>query len=102
MTRGSALTGALTVVVTRLAAAAFCLVTALYALLVYLPFSYQNFILPNLVPGLSTFAAWHPVLRGLVSDRSSLVVCLLSLVPVLWIAAMDVRSGRGAIVPVKG
>lgn len=85
-----------TVVVTRLAVAAFCLVTALYALLVYLPFSYQNFILPNLVPELSTFAAWHPVLRGLASDRSSLVVCLLSLVPMLAIAAFDILSGRGA------
>jgi hypothetical protein len=38
-------------VVTRLTAAAFFLLTAIYALLVYLPFSYQQFILPNLVPG---------------------------------------------------
>lgn len=89
-----------TVVVTRLAVAALCLMTALYALLVYLPFSYQNFILPDLVPGLSTFAAWHPVLRGLVSDRSSLVVCLLSLLPILGIAAFDILSGRRA--PARG
>ena len=44
-------------VVTRLATAAFFLLTATYALLVYLPFSYQQFILADLVPGLSTFVA---------------------------------------------
>ena len=49
-------------VVTRLITAAFFLLTAIYALLVYLPFSYQQFILPNLVPRLSTFVAWHHVL----------------------------------------
>jgi sulfatase-like protein len=133
----------LATVMARLTGAAFFLLTAIYALLVYLPFSYQQFILPNVAPGLSTFVAWHPVvfwgvllaiaasstrdlrnsttrvptavyllagalagawltyrplLAGLRSDRSSLVVCLLSLAPVLWIAGLDALSGRGLIV----
>ena len=124
-------------VLARVAAALFFLLTAVYALLVYVPFSYQQFILPEVVPGLSRLVAWHhvlfsavvamlavafigdwrnpatrvrtslflaaaagaaaavagrPLLPGLRSDGSSLVVCLAALVPVLWIAALDAIS----------
>ena len=126
-------------VLARIAAALFFLLTAVYALLVYVPFSYQQFILPDVVPGLSTLVAWHhvlfsavvamlavafigdwrspatrvrtsvflaaaagaaayvaarPLLPGLRSDGSSLVVCLAALVPVLWMAALDIMSDR--------
>src|ERR1700687_5929364 len=127
-------------VVTRLTTAAFFLLTATYALLVYLPFGYQQFILPDLAPGLSTFVAWHsvlfwavlvaiaatstgdfrsattrlqtavflvagalagtyltarPLLPDLLSDGSSLAVCLVSLAPILWMAGLGGVSGRG-------
>jgi hypothetical protein len=46
----------------RLGAAVFFVATSIYALLVYLPFSYQQFILSNVDPRLATFVAWHHVM----------------------------------------
>ncbi len=85
-------------ILARVVAAAFLLSTAAIALLIYVPFSYQQFILPQVVPGIASFIAWHPVLSRLGSDRTSLVVCLLSLAPVLLVAGFDAVRHRGRTV----
>jgi hypothetical protein len=46
-------------VVTRALVSVFWLASALYALLSAIPFAYTQFLEPQLVPAINTFAAWH-------------------------------------------
>ena len=69
-------------VLARALAAAFWLITAVYALLSAIPFASKHFLEPQLLPALNAFAAWHAQL--------SIVVCL-AIALLLWrsLAAKD-------------
>ena len=47
------------IVVLRLAAAAVFLLTAAYGVLCYSPFAFDRFVVPQLVPWISSFVIWH-------------------------------------------
>jgi hypothetical protein len=63
----------------------FFFVTSVYCLLAYSPFTYQQFIKPNVSAGASEFAVWHAHLHVLV-----LSITALTLAPY-----MDDRARRG-------
>ena len=126
----------------RLAVALFFLLSSLYALLAYIPFTYQQIHKGGLLPILNAFgrtqAQWYwaalavacatllpdfrrpktrslailfavthaaagvllwrfPVMIGMRNDASSLKWSALSLVPLLWIATIDMVGNWGAI-----
>ena len=70
------------IVLARALAAAFWLITAVYALLSAIPFASKHFLEPQLFPPLNAFAAWHATL--------SIAVCLV-IAGLLWrsVAARD-------------
>lgn len=126
----------------RLAVTGFILLSSLYALLAYIPFTYQQVHKGGLVPVLNTFGRVHaqvywvalaiacaillpefrrpktrwltisfavvhlaagvmlmrfPVMAHLRNDASSLIWAHTALVPLLWIAAIDVAGSWGGI-----
>lgn len=126
----------------RLAVAGFFLLSSLYALLAYIPFTYQQIHKGGLLPVLNTFGRiqaqlywaalavacatllrdfrrrktrWlailflvahtaagalllaHPVMSRMRNDAGSLVWAAVSLVPLLWIAAIDVAGNWSRI-----
>jgi len=126
----------------RLAVAGFFLLSSLYALLAYIPFTYQQIHKGGLLPILNTFgrtqAEWYwaalaiacatllpdfrrpktrwlailfaaapgaagvlllryPVMARMRNDVGSLIWAAAALVPLLWIAAIDVAGNWGAI-----
>jgi len=130
------------IVPARLLFLAYVLFTASYCLLAYVPFTYQQIHLGELLPWLTrlvrlhAFLYWpalaaalltilpdleggpsrhlarlfagigvlagvalliHPLLTRLANDRSSLMWCLLSLIPLLWLAAIDWVHGHSVL-----
>ena len=69
----------------RLAVAAFYVISAIYCLLAYIPFTYQQVHVGGLLPWLTTFVKIHPYLN---------VVALALLVATMW---PDVRNPRAKI-----
>jgi hypothetical protein len=126
----------------RLVVGVFVILTAGYCLLAYIPFTFHQIHMGGLLPWLSSFAqfhpllywpvfvvaaatlpslrndrsrllsviflfvylmvgidlALHPLLAKLHNDTQSLYWCLLSLLPLVWLALLDWRAKRGAFV----
>src|SRR5690349_19949842 len=45
----------------------FCVVTSLYCVLAYIPFTYEQMIKSNLIPAAGAFARAHPVVQALMT-----------------------------------
>src|SRR5512135_477504 len=67
----------------RMAFAAFYVISAIYCLLAFIPFTYQQVHIGGLLPWLTTFVKIHPYLN---------VVVLALLVPTVWADLRDTRA----------
>jgi hypothetical protein len=67
----------------RMAVAAFYVVSAIYCLLAYIPFTYQQVHVGGLLPWLTAFVRIHPYLN---------VAALALLVPTVWAELRDTRA----------
>lgn len=75
----------------RLLLASFCWLTALYAFVTSSAFAYLQFIKPRVFPWVGRFGDWNPVLWGLTDGTRSLLIGVLALLPLAWLALLDVR-----------
>src|SRR5262245_55770148 len=78
----------------RLLIALFCWLTALYAFVSSSAFSYLQFIKPRVFPWVGLFGDWNPLLWGLPDGTRSLFVGVLTLLPLIGLAALDLIKGR--------
>ena len=62
------------IVLARVLNAAFFFVTAVYCLLAYSPFTYEQFIKPEVSAALNGFAVWHPHIHVLVLSVTALTL----------------------------
>src|SRR5258708_14307109 len=59
----------------RIVFAGFFLVTSLYCLLAFIPFTYQQMVKAHLLPALSQFAELHPALHVVILATVLLLLC---------------------------